>query len=296
MGEVYRARDAQLRREIAIKVLPAEFSSNPDRRRRFEQEARAAGGLNHPNILAVHDAGLHDQTPYIVTELLEGETLRARLLGRPLAVRKSAEYAVQIASGLAAGHERGIVHRDIKPDNLFVTTSGLIKILDFGLAKLLNQESGEDTDTMTMDGEHRTPVVGGGSYNDAPLLEPGRFRAPRDAREREHAAPGAVIERCYPAAVAARVFLTHTRPESVLGALGPLHTGPATVGLGFVNLGGTLSIEGLLFLNRASWAHTLAAAARLLGLPRERLLDEPECAALDGRVSPHGVIVPALAA
>ncbi len=125
------------------------------------------------------------------------------------------------------------------------------------------------------------------------MLEPGRFRAPRDSRERGHAASPEVVERCYPAGVAARIFLTHTRPESVLGALGPLHTGPATVGLGFANLGGTLSIEGLLFVNRASWAHALEGAARVLGLPRERLLDAAEGAALDGRASPEGVIVPA---
>jgi phosphoketolase len=128
------------------------------------------------------------------------------------------------------------------------------------------------------------------------MLEPGRFRVTRDPRERRHAAEPDVVARCYPVEVPARIFLTHTRPESVLGVLGPLHTGPATVGLGFVNLGGTLSIEGLLFLNRASWGHALEAAARVLGLPRERLLDERECAALDGRASPHGVIVPPLAA
>jgi phosphoketolase len=128
------------------------------------------------------------------------------------------------------------------------------------------------------------------------MLEPGRFRAPRDTREGGHAAEAAVVARCFPDAVPARIFLTHTRPECVLGALRPLHTGPATVGLGFINLGGTLSIEGLLFLNRASWAHAVQAAARLLGLSRERLLDDRECAALDGRASPHGVIVPALGA
>jgi len=124
------------------------------------------------------------------------------------------------------------------------------------------------------------------------MLEPGRFRAPRDSSERGHAAPADVVERCYPAGVPARLFLAHTRPESLLGALGPLHTGAATVGLGFINLGGTLSIEGMLFVNRASWAHALEAAARLLDVPRERLLDEAECAALDGFASPEGVIVP----
>ena len=125
------------------------------------------------------------------------------------------------------------------------------------------------------------------------MLEPGRFRAPRDAGERGHAAPADVVARCYPPGVAARLFLCHTRPESLLGALEPLHTGAATAGLGFTNQGGTLAIESLLFVNRASWAHALEAAARLLARPREELLDEAECAALDGRATPEGVIVPA---
>ena len=127
------------------------------------------------------------------------------------------------------------------------------------------------------------------------MLEPGRFRAPRSSAERGHAAPPDVVERCYPAGVPTRIFVSHTRPESLLGALGPLHKGAATVGLGFTNLGGTLSIENMLFVNRTSWAHALEAAAQLLGLPRERLLDAPECAALDGYASPEGVIVPAIA-
>jgi phosphoketolase len=125
------------------------------------------------------------------------------------------------------------------------------------------------------------------------MLEPGRFRAPRDTGERARPAPPAVVARCYPSSVPARLFLTHTRPEGLLGALGPLHTGAATTGLGFSNVGGTLSIEALLFVNGASWAHALQAAARLLDLPRERLLDDAECAALDGRATPEGVIVPA---
>ena len=125
------------------------------------------------------------------------------------------------------------------------------------------------------------------------MLEPGRFRAPRDEEERAHAAAPDVVARCYPAGARARIFLTHTRPGSVLGALGPLHTGEATVGLGYANQGGTLSIEGLQFVNRASWAHAVDAAARLLDLARESLLDEAERRALDGRASPEGVIVPA---
>jgi eukaryotic-like serine/threonine-protein kinase len=140
MGEVHRARDARLQRDVAIKVLPAGFSSDPDRLARFEQEARAAAALNHPNILAVYDIGSHDGAPYIVSELLDGQTLRERLGSGPLPVRKALEYAIQVARGLAAAHEKGIVHRDLKPDNVFVTTDGRVKILDFGLAKLTERE------------------------------------------------------------------------------------------------------------------------------------------------------------
>src|SRR5689334_7469948 len=136
MGEVYRARDPRLGREVAIKVLPSSLSQDADRLRRFEQEARAAGVLNHPNIMAVYDIGSADEAPYIVTELLEGETLRARLAGGAVPVRKATDYAIQVARGLSAAHEKGIVHRDLKPENLFVTHDGRVKILDFGLAKL----------------------------------------------------------------------------------------------------------------------------------------------------------------
>ena len=142
MGEVYRAKDARLSREVAIKVLPASFSQDADRLRRFEQEAKAAGVLNHPNITAVYDIGSHDDAPYVVQELLEGETLRSVLAGGRLSPRKAIDHALQIAHGLAAAHEKGIVHRDLKPENLFVTRDGRVKILDFGLAKLTHQEEG----------------------------------------------------------------------------------------------------------------------------------------------------------
>jgi Tol biopolymer transport system component len=147
MGEVYRARDTKLGRDVAIKVLPAAFSENSDRLRRFEQEARAAGALNHPNILVIFHIGTHDGAPYIVSELLEGETLRERLSGAVLPQRKALDYALQTARGLAAAHDKGIVHRDIKPDNVFITNDGRVKILDFGLAKLTGASDGTPSKT-----------------------------------------------------------------------------------------------------------------------------------------------------
>lgn len=140
MGEVYRARDPRLGREVAIKVLPRHLSDDAERLRRFEQEARAASMLNHPNILTIYDIGVEDGTVFVVSELLTGETLRERQGGSPLPVRKAVEYSLQIAHGLAAAHEKGIVHRDLKPENLFVTKDGRVKILDFGLAKLISTE------------------------------------------------------------------------------------------------------------------------------------------------------------
>jgi hypothetical protein len=152
MGEVYRARDSRLKREVAIKVLPQALSLDADRMRRFEQEALATAALNHPNILAVFDIGTSDGSPYVVSELLEGETLRERLRSGPIAVRKALDYALQIAHGLAAAHEKGIIHRDLKPENLFVTKDGRVKILDFGLAKLTRADPDAHTALPTMTG------------------------------------------------------------------------------------------------------------------------------------------------
>src|SRR5271165_3902973 len=145
MGEVYRAKDTRLGREVALKILPGSFATEPDRLRRFEQEERAVAALNHPNILAIHDIGQHDGCPFLVSELLEGESLRAVLDRGTQTQRKTLEYGVQIAHGLAAAHEKGIVHRDLKPENIFVTRDGRIKILDFGLAKLAQSSSSELT-------------------------------------------------------------------------------------------------------------------------------------------------------
>ncbi|MGZ4822166.1 MAG: protein kinase domain-containing protein [Terriglobales bacterium] len=145
MGEVYRARDTRLDREVAIKVLLQSFATDADRLRRFEQEARAVAALNHPNILGVYDIGQHRGSPYMVSELLDGETLREKMQEGAMGQRRAIEYASQIAEGLAAAHDKGIVHRDLKPENVFVTRDGRVKILDFGLAKLARTETGRAT-------------------------------------------------------------------------------------------------------------------------------------------------------
>ena len=150
MGKVYRARDTHLGREVAIKILPASLADDADRLRRFEQEARAVAALNHPNILAIHDIGKTDGNHYLVTELLEGESLQARLRIGPLPLRKALEIAIQTAHGVAAAHDKGIVHRDLKPANLFVTDDGRIKILDFGLAKLASKADANQSDSLTL--------------------------------------------------------------------------------------------------------------------------------------------------
>ena len=183
MGEVYRARDSRLGRSVAVKVLPPQFASDPDRLRRFEQEARAVAALSHPNVLAVYDVGTHEGSPFIVTELLEGESLRDRLRVGGLTVRKAVETAVQIAQGLAAAHEKGIVHRDLKPGNVFVTANGQVKILDFGLAKLTQSETTHDPYAETVSGEPSTEsgaVLGTMGYTSPEQLRGDRADARSD--------------------------------------------------------------------------------------------------------------------
>ncbi len=186
MGEVYRARDTRLGRDVALKVLPEGLARDSDRLRRFEQEARAASALNHPNILAIYDIGTHDGAPFLVTELLEGETLRERLQNGPLPARKALDIAMQVAQGVAAAHEKGIIHRDLKPANIFLTNDGRAKILDFGLAKLTQQDNtsriGEtQSPTRTSGGDARTEagvVLGTAGY-----MAPEQVRGkPADAR------------------------------------------------------------------------------------------------------------------
>lgn len=163
MGEVYRARDDRLGRDVAVKVLPGDFWHDPDRLRRFQLEARAAGALKHPNVIEIHDVGEHQGSPYLVYELLEGHTLRQRLDGSPLPARKVIELGTQIAAGLAAAHEKGIIHRDLKPENVFVSRDGHVTILDFGLAKLIDDEPPGENTTLG-EGTRAGAILGTPSY------------------------------------------------------------------------------------------------------------------------------------
>jgi Tol biopolymer transport system component len=211
MGEVYRARDQRLKREVAIKVLPASFSQDADRLRRFEQEAQAAGGLNHPNITAVYDLGTHGGAPYIVTELLEGETLRSRLSAGALSVRKAIDYAIQIAKGLAAAHERGIVHRDLKPENLFLTKDGRVKILDFGLAKLKPEKEKGQTDLQTISATEPGVVLGTMGY-----MSPEQVRGKPTDRRSDIFAFGAIL---YEMLSGQRAFRGDTAADTITAIL-----------------------------------------------------------------------------
>ena len=166
MGEVYGARDERLGRDVAVKILPPAYAADSDRLRRFDQEARATAALNHPNILAVYDIGTHQGSPYIVSEVLHGRTLRDMLGHGALVTRKAVDYAIAVATGLAAAHEKGIVHRDIKPENVFVTDDGHVKILDFGLAKLREPQAGGVDETKTVGNTDATAgmVIGTAGY------------------------------------------------------------------------------------------------------------------------------------
>ena len=230
MGEVYRARDPRLGRDVAIKVIASEGAPDPERLRRFEQEAKAVAALDHPHILAIHDVGAEDGTAYVVFELLEGETLRDKLGRGAIAPRKLVELAVPICHGLAAAHARGIVHRDLKPENLFLTKDGRIKILDFGLARLSEAASpGEQEDVQTRTATEPGQVMGTAGY-----MSPEQVRGkPADARS-DLFALGAILyetltgQRAFRGATAADTMsavLNHEPPEPTTPC------GPAPVGL-----------------------------------------------------------------
>ncbi|HUN84997.1 MAG TPA: protein kinase [Terracidiphilus sp.] len=212
MGEVYRARDLRLNRDVAIKVLHDFSSDDPNRLSRFEQEARAAAALNHPNILAVYEMGTYEGVPYLVSELLDGETLRERLKRGPLPLRKVIDSGVQIARGLAAAHEKGIVHRDLKPENLFLTRDGQVKILDFGLARVLHSDKkASNSKIAAADSTEPGVVMGTASY-----MSPEQVRGePADHRS-DIFAFSAII---YEMLAGKRVFLRPTTIETMSAIL-----------------------------------------------------------------------------
>jgi tetratricopeptide (TPR) repeat protein len=210
MGEVYRAHDSRLGRDVALKVLPAEFAADPERLQRFEREARATAALSHPNILAVYDLGTYEGTPFIVEELVEGESLRERLSGGPVPVTTAVELASQIARGLAAAHEKHIVHRDLKPDNVIVTRDGVAKILDFGLAKFVDPRSPDNSETLT-----RAPA---GETESGRVLGTIAYMAPEQAR-------GAAVDHradIFALGVVLYEMLAGSRPFAGVGAIDTL--------------------------------------------------------------------------
>jgi len=215
MGEVYRARDERLGREVALKVLSESFARDPERLRRFEQEARAVAALNHPNIVGLYDIGSQNGSPYLVSEFLEGQSLRDMLRFGPVPARKAGDYAVQIASGLAAAHEKGIVHRDLKPENLFITKDGRAKILDFGLAKLTpaptSSPAGSEGLTVTS-----SPTVAGVVMGTAGYMSPEQVRGESVDHRTDIFAFGAVL---YEMISGQRAFHRDTGAETMTAIL-----------------------------------------------------------------------------
>ena len=214
MGEVYRARDKRLARDVALKILPESFSRDGDRLRRFEQEERAVAALNHPNILAVFDVGQHDGSPFLVSELLEGESLRAVLDRGAMPQRKAIDYGVQVAQGLAAAHEKGIVHRDLKPENIFVTRDARIKILDFGLVKLAQKVgAAAESDGVTLTSSH---TVAGVVMGTASYMAPEQVRGEAADPRTDIFAFGAVL---YETLSGKRAFRRDTSAETMTAVL-----------------------------------------------------------------------------
>jgi eukaryotic-like serine/threonine-protein kinase len=215
MGEVYRARDARLGRDVAIKILSESFARDPERLRRFEQEARAVAALNHPNILGLYDIGSQNGSPYLVSELLEGQSLREALRSGPVPTRKAGDYGVQIASGLAAAHEKGIVHRDLKPENLFITKDGRAKILDFGLAKLTQASASgpASSEGLTVTS---SPTLAGVVMGTAGYMSPEQVRGETIDHRTDIFAFGAVL---YEMISGQRAFHRDTAPETMTAIL-----------------------------------------------------------------------------
>jgi eukaryotic-like serine/threonine-protein kinase len=221
MGEVYRAKDMRLDREVAVKVLPSSLTKDGDRLRRFEQEAKAVAALNHPNILGIHDIGEQDGSPYIVSELLEGASLRAELAQGRLSARKAVDYAVQMAQGLSAAHEKNIVHRDLKPENVFVTREGHVKILDFGLAKLAPNGGGNgaeatDATMATMAAAQNVPTEAGTVMGTAGYMAPEQVRGATVDSRTDIFAYGAVL---YEMVSGQRAFRRDTAAETMTAIL-----------------------------------------------------------------------------
>jgi serine/threonine protein kinase/tetratricopeptide (TPR) repeat protein len=224
MGEVYRARDPRLGREVAIKVLPAAFSSDPARLRRFEREARSAAALNHPNILVVYDVGTDAGTTYIVTELLEGRTLRATLAQGPLQLGDAVGYGVAIAEALAAAHEKGIVHRDVKPENVFITAAGGVKILDFGLAKF--DESWRPAEELATFDTAVAPMTGDLLIGTIEYMSPEQLRGQAADHRTDIFSFGAVL---YEMLAGERAFSGETPADTIVAIL---NSAPRQIALG----------------------------------------------------------------
>ena len=225
MGEVYRARDAHLERDVAVKVLPAASADDPESRARFEREARAVAALPHPNIVAIHDVGHEGDLGYAVLELLEGETLRARLARGPLPWRSALEIAVPVAEALAAAHARGIVHRDLTPENIFLTLDGRTKILDFGIARRLAPELSADTSAATVDATRPGVVIGTLSY-----LSPEQARGERVDGRSDIFTFGAVL---YEMLAARRAFSAPTSSDTMVAILRDEPAEPEGLGTSF---------------------------------------------------------------
>ena len=218
MGEVYRARDSRLERDVAIKVLPQSLVNDAEALARFEREAKAVAALSHPNILSIHDFGRESGVAYAVMELLEGETLREKLDGGPVPQRKALDYALQIAQGLAAAHDRGVVHRDVKPQNLFVTRDGLVKILDFGLVKIASPAPEGRSGALTTPGTRTGMILGTVGY-----MSPEQVRGAAADHRSDIFSLGAVL---YEMLTGERAFRQETDVETMMAILrvDPLET------------------------------------------------------------------------